>query len=101
VRRRCCLDSAKRKRPRERAGIAQAASAWKTEHRDLDELTLYNVWINDQLQIARLKKRKLLLKDQIAMVEDADPRYYRLTLGLRPTLIFCGNSTIADSILIR
>ena len=44
----------------------------KTEHRDLDA-AIYALGAadsQDQLQIARLKKRKLLLKDQIAMIED-------------------------------
>ena len=44
----------------------------RTEHRDLDAaidaLTLAGS--NAQLQIARLKKRKLKLKDQIALIED-------------------------------
>ncbi len=44
----------------------------RIEHRDLDAaidaLTLAGS--TDQLQIARLKKRKLALKDQIAMLED-------------------------------
>ena len=44
----------------------------RTEHRDLvaaiDALTAAGS--TDQLQIARLKKRKLRLKDQISMVED-------------------------------
>nr|WP_221236728.1 DUF465 domain-containing protein [Novosphingobium taihuense] len=47
-------------------------AALRIEHRDLDAaidaLSLNGV--RDQLQIARLKKRKLLLKDQIAMIED-------------------------------
>ena len=45
----------------------------KTEHRDLDAAidALMLAGSTDQLQIARLKKRKLRLKDQIAMVEDA------------------------------
>jgi hypothetical protein len=44
----------------------------KTEHRDLDAAidALTAAGSNDQLQIARLKKRKLRLKDQIAMIED-------------------------------
>jgi len=46
--------------------------ALKIEHRDLDAaidaLTLGGS--SDQLQIARLKKRKLKLKDQIALIED-------------------------------
>jgi hypothetical protein len=44
----------------------------RTEHRDLDAaidaLTAANS--TDQLQLARLKKRKLRLKDQIAMIAD-------------------------------
>lgn len=45
----------------------------KTEHRDLDAAidALQLAGSSDQLQIARLKKRKLLIKDQISMVEDA------------------------------
>jgi hypothetical protein len=44
----------------------------KIEHRDLDAAidALTAVGSPDQLQIARLKKRKLLLRDQIAMIED-------------------------------
>ena len=42
------------------------------EHRDLDAAidALTGAGSTDQLQIARLKKRKLLLKDQIAIFED-------------------------------
>ncbi|MDN3646187.1 DUF465 domain-containing protein [Pontixanthobacter aestiaquae] len=45
----------------------------KTDHRDLDAAidALRETGSTDQLQIARLKKRKLGLKDQIAMIEDA------------------------------
>ncbi len=44
----------------------------RTEHRDLDAaiLALSEAGSTDQLQIARLKKRKLRLKDQIAIIED-------------------------------
>ena len=44
----------------------------RTEPRDLDAAidALTGAGSTDQLQIARLKKRKLLLRDQIAMVED-------------------------------
>jgi hypothetical protein len=44
----------------------------RIEHRDLDAAiaALMRTGTPDQLQIARLKKRKLLLRDQIAMVED-------------------------------
>jgi len=41
------------------------------EHRDLDDVIsrLSQSTVQDQLQLQRLKKRKLLLKDQIAMLE--------------------------------
>lgn len=44
----------------------------KIEHRDLDAAidALGAAGSGDQLQIARLKKRKLALKDQIALIED-------------------------------
>lgn len=44
----------------------------RTEHRDLDAAitALTEAGSSDQLQIARLKKRKLRLKDQIAIIED-------------------------------
>lgn len=43
------------------------------EHRDLDVAiaAMAEQGVKDQLQITRLKKRKLQLKDQIARVEDA------------------------------
>lgn len=45
----------------------------KTEHRDLDAAidALLAIGSMDQLQIARLKKRKLKMKDQIGFLEDA------------------------------
>ena len=45
----------------------------KTDHRDLDAAieALREIGSTDQLQIARLKKRKLALKDQIGFLEDA------------------------------
>lgn len=44
----------------------------RTEHRDLDAAidALSAAGAGDQLQIARLKKRKLKLKDQIQVIED-------------------------------
>ncbi|WP_379920472.1 DUF465 domain-containing protein [Erythrobacter sp. R86502] len=48
----------------------------KTEHRDLDAAiaalteAARESATADQLQIARLKKRKLRLRDQIAIIED-------------------------------
>jgi hypothetical protein len=44
----------------------------RVEHRDLDAAisALSAAEKQDQLQIARLKKRKLRLRDQISMIED-------------------------------
>jgi hypothetical protein len=44
----------------------------KQEHRDLDTAidALENMIAGDQLQVQRLKKRKLVLKDQIIRLED-------------------------------
>ena len=44
----------------------------RTEHRDLDAAiaALSAGGSGDQLQVARLKKRKLRLRDQIAILED-------------------------------
>lgn len=44
----------------------------RIEHRDLDAAidALSDAGSADQLQIARMKKRKLKLKDQIALIED-------------------------------
>lgn len=52
--------------------LLQRLEVLKTEHRDLDAAiaALTQAGAHDQLQIARLKKRKLRLKDQIALIED-------------------------------
>jgi hypothetical protein len=44
----------------------------RTEHRDLDSAidALRALGSSDQMQIARLKKRKLALRDEIALLED-------------------------------
>jgi hypothetical protein len=46
-------------------------AALKTEHRDLDDVIARVVERGpfDQLQLQRLKKRKLMLKDQISKIE--------------------------------
>ena len=43
----------------------------QTEHRDLDDVInrLLSSHLHDQLQVKRLKKRKLQLKDQISYLE--------------------------------
>ena len=45
---------------------------FRREHRDLDEAirALQDKAASDQLTIQRLKKKKLRLKDQIALIED-------------------------------
>ncbi len=52
--------------------LREALAQLKQEHRDLDEeiVTLEHTVRADQLQIKRLKKKKLNLKDEIARVED-------------------------------
>ncbi len=52
--------------------IAARLACLRTEHRDLDAAieALRTTPGRDQLQLARLKKRKLRLKDEIAMLED-------------------------------
>ena len=47
-------------------------AALRIEHRDLDAAigALSAIQPRDQLQIARLKKRKLMLRDQVAIIED-------------------------------
>jgi hypothetical protein len=59
----------------EGAGIGNAARLvrLRTEHRDLDAAidALRATPAPDQLQLARLKKRKLRLRDEIAQLEDS------------------------------
>jgi hypothetical protein len=52
--------------------MRQRLTALRIEHRDLDAAidALTRSGGPDQLQVARLKKRKLALKDQIAIIED-------------------------------
>ena len=53
--------------------IARRLEALKIEHRDLDAAidALAATGSTDQLRTARLKKRKLRLRDEIASLEDA------------------------------
>lgn len=51
--------------------LRKRLEALRIEHRDLDAaIDALATGAGDQLQVARLKKRKLKLKDQIALVED-------------------------------
>ena len=51
--------------------LRQRIDQMHLEHRDLDDVIsrLCGNPIQDQLQLQRLKKRKLFLKDQIALLE--------------------------------
>lgn len=53
-------------------GIRQQIELLKIEHRDLDDAisALQANPVADQLQVARLKRRKLALKDRIGILED-------------------------------
>jgi hypothetical protein len=57
----------------ERAEFLSEIERLRQEHRDLDSAidALLAVGANDQLQIQRLKKRKLALRDRIGSLEDA------------------------------
>ena len=60
----------------ERAMLEQRIMQLRIEHRDLDAIIgrLGEQPVTDQLQIQRMKRRKLLLKDQIAWLErQVDP----------------------------
>lgn len=52
--------------------ISKRLELLRIEHRDLDQaiIALAGVAVPDQLQLARLKKRKLRLRDEIAWCED-------------------------------
>lgn len=54
----------------ERATLERELSVLQQEHRDLDAaiLALERMENRDQLQVQRLKKRKLVLKDRIVLV---------------------------------
>ena len=56
----------------EESALRERLEGLRTEHRDLDDaiaalLVRQSV---DQLQVARMKRRKLALRDEIAMVQD-------------------------------
>ena len=56
----------------DREELRRRLRALQSEHRDLDDVIarISDVVPFDQLQIQRLKKRKLALKDEIARLED-------------------------------
>ena len=58
--------------PAEEARIRAQIAALREEHQDLDDAVraLESLPMPDQLQIARLKKKKLTMRDQIAKLED-------------------------------
>mgnify|MGYP006096239131 CR=1 FL=1 len=56
----------------EQEALRQKLADLELEHRDLDDVIarLTERAPYDQLQLQRLKKRKLILKDQISRIED-------------------------------
>lgn len=52
--------------------IRRRLAELRTEHRDLDDVIsrLADDPVNDQLRLQRLKKRKLVLKDDISRLEN-------------------------------
>jgi hypothetical protein len=56
----------------ERLALAAELEHLREEHRDLDSAieALTNLQTADRLQIQRLKKRKLVLRDKISLIED-------------------------------
>jgi hypothetical protein len=58
--------------PMDESQIAKRLEILRVEHRDLDSAiaALFETSSKDQLQLARLKKRKLRLRDEISMLED-------------------------------
>ena len=52
-------------------GLREKLGAQKQEHRDLDDIItrLEENYPRDELQLRRLKKRKLQLKDEIVKIE--------------------------------
>ncbi len=56
----------------ERAALLAELEHLRQEHRDLDAAidALLHLGAVDQLQVQRLKKRKLLLRDRLSFIED-------------------------------
>ena len=58
--------------PEERVQMEREVERLREEHRDLDTAiaALIHLGTPDQLQLQRLKKRKLVLRDRIAYLDD-------------------------------
>ena len=58
--------------PEERSAFMLEIEKLRQEHRDLDAAiaALHMVGTVDQLQVQRLKKRKLVLRDRLSYLED-------------------------------
>ena len=58
--------------PEERSQIEREVERLREEHRDLDTAiaALIHLGTPDRLQLQRLKKRKLVLRDRIAFLDD-------------------------------
>lgn len=58
--------------PDEQVQLAREVERLREEHRDLDTAiaALIHLGTPDQLQLQRLKKRKLVLRDRIAYLDD-------------------------------
>ena len=58
--------------PEDRRVLEREIERLREEHRDLDAAisALTRLGISDQLQLQRLKKRKLVLRDRIAFIDD-------------------------------
>lgn len=58
--------------PEERAALQAELEQLRQEHRDLDAAieALLHLGTADQLQVQRLKKRKLALRDRLTFLED-------------------------------
>jgi len=57
----------------QRAELERKLNGLRTQHRDLDDAidALGNMTVQDSLQIQRLKRQKLQLKDQIVRLENS------------------------------
>lgn len=67
----CGIQPDPRMEPVDPSAIARRLAELRVEHRDLDAAIarLSEMPVNDELQLKRLKKRKLLLKDMIARLQ--------------------------------